>query len=95
MGATIDHRKTVAAVLVLHKGSRPVLEQIVQLMASLTNVVLRRGDLAHVVLFLWAIGASSLLVVTVRDLLAANRRLDAFIRKLALIMTRRGDDASS
>ena len=72
-----------------------MLEQIVHLMASLADVVLRRGDLAHFVLLLWAIGASSLLAMTVRDLLAANRRLDAFIRKLALIMTRRGDDASS
>ena len=72
-----------------------MLEQIVQLLASLSEIVLRRGDLAHFVLLLWAIGASGLLAMIVRDLLAANRRLDAFIRKLALIMTRRGDDASS
>lgn len=72
-----------------------MLEHIVQLMTSLTEAMLRRGDLAHFVLLLWAIGASTLLAMTVRDQVAANRRLDAFIRKLALITTRRGDDASS
>ncbi|MET0745344.1 MAG: hypothetical protein ABWY78_18380 [Microvirga sp.] len=87
------HRPTfdIATVVpVLHKGSCPVLEQIVHLATSLVEAVLHHGDLAHFVLLLWAIGASALLAAIIRDVLASNRRLHAFVRKLALIMSRRG-----
>ena len=42
-----------------------------------------RGDLAHLALFLWASGASALLVFTVRELTASMRRFDDFVRELA------------
>ena len=47
------------------------------------EAVISRGDLAHLVLFAWAIGASALLAMTLRDLLAANRRFDEFVRELS------------
>jgi hypothetical protein len=70
-----------------------VFETVVSLLACLFDAVWRRGDLAHFVLFVWAMGASGMLVMTVHDLLAAHRSLDAFVRKLTLIMTRRNDDS--
>jgi hypothetical protein len=48
------------------------------------EAVIRHGDLAHLVLFVWASGASALLAMTLRDLFAANRRFAAFVRELAL-----------
>lgn len=52
-------------------------------MTSLVETVAAKGDLAHLALFLWASGASSLLVVTLRELTEANRRFDTFVRELA------------
>jgi hypothetical protein len=42
-----------------------------------------RGDLAHLALFLWASSASALLVFALRELAAATRRFDDFVRELA------------
>ena len=50
---------------------------------QITEAVIRRGDLAHLALFVWASGASALLVMTLRDLSTANRRFDDFVRELA------------
>lgn len=51
------------------------------------NEVLRpfaeRGDLAHMALFLWASGASTLLMWSLKELAASNRRFEAFISELA------------
>jgi hypothetical protein len=58
-----------------------ILDQIVE-------AVISRGDLAHLVLFAWAIGASALLAMTLRDLLAANRRFDEFVRELSVFNRR-------
>jgi len=44
--------------------------------------ILRRGDLAHLALFLWAVAASGLLLLTVRALLGITRRFDAFVEEL-------------
>jgi hypothetical protein len=52
-------------------------------MDELTRTVVERGDLAHLALFLWASGASALLVWTLRELAAANRRFDDFVREIA------------
>lgn len=60
---------------------------------QVTQSVIERGDLAHLALFVWACGASSLVVMTLRDLSAANRRFDDFVRELARFNTRHGDDA--
>jgi hypothetical protein len=50
---------------------------------TIAETVVARGDLAHLALFLWAGGASSLIILLVRELGAANRRFDDFVRELA------------
>lgn len=62
-------------------------------MADITQSIIARGDLAHLTLFLWASGASSLLVFALRETAAANRRFDDFVREIARFNRRFGDDA--
>ena len=52
-------------------------------MSELTKTIAERGDLAHLALFLWASGASGLLVWTLKELASANRRFDDFVREIA------------
>lgn len=54
-------------------------------MDELTKTIAARGDLAHLVLFLWASGASALLVWALREMAAGNRRFDEFVREIAAI----------
>jgi len=61
-------------------------------MNDLTKTFIERGDLAHLALFLWASGASGLLIWTMRELAAANRRFDAFVRELARFNRTYGDE---
>ncbi len=51
-------------------------------MDELTKTIASRGDLAHLALFLWASGATGLLVWSLRELVAANRRFDAFVKEI-------------
>ena len=53
--------------------------------------VIARGDLAHLALFLWAASATALLFLTLRELAAAVRRFDAFVRALNHFNSRFGD----
>ena len=46
------------------------------------DAVLTHGDLAHLALFVWASGASASALMLFRELAAANRRFDAFVREL-------------
>jgi hypothetical protein len=57
-----------------------------------TEAIISRGDLAHLALFVWASGASALLCMTLRDLSAANRRFDDFVRELAHFNRRQTGD---
>ncbi|MGE0522450.1 MAG: hypothetical protein AB7O60_05335 [Variibacter sp.] len=50
-----------------------------------------RGDLAHLALFLWASGASALAWFVLRELAAAMRRFDDFVRELARFNDSHGD----
>jgi len=52
-------------------------------MNSLIDTFIERGDLAHLALFLWAAGASALLAHALRELAAATRRFEEFVRELA------------
>ncbi len=52
-------------------------------MDELTKTIATKGDLAHLALFLWASGASGLLVWTLRELASANRRFNAFVQEIA------------
>lgn len=45
--------------------------------------VAERGDLAHLALFSWASGASSLLAWALRELVRANRRFSDFVAEIA------------
>lgn len=46
------------------------------------EMVLTRGDLADLALFLWASGASTALAMVLRESAQANQRFDVFIREL-------------
>lgn len=52
-------------------------------MDDLTRAFADRGDLAHLALFLWASGSSALLVWTLRELAASNRRFNDFVAEIA------------
>ena len=52
-------------------------------MTDIIDTFAARGDLAHLALLLWAGGASAALWFTLRELAAASRRFDDFIRELA------------
>lgn len=52
-------------------------------MTDLTRTFIERGDLAHLALFLWASSTSILLIFAVRELVAAMRRFDDFVRELS------------
>lgn len=45
-------------------------------------MIIARGDLADLALFLWASGTSTALALVLRQLGEANRRFDEFIRQL-------------
>ena len=52
-------------------------------MPELIHTFVARGDLAHLALFLWATAASGGLLFALRELAAASRRFDDFIRELS------------
>jgi hypothetical protein len=52
-------------------------------MPDLVRTFLERGDLAHVALLAWALSASALAWFALRELTAASRRFDDFVRELA------------
>jgi hypothetical protein len=56
------------------------------------DTIVARGDLAHLALFLWACGASALVVVVLRDLAGSNKRFDDFVRELARFNRRHSEE---
>ena len=52
-------------------------------MSDILRTFAERGDLAHLALFLWAATATTLLVFALRELAAAMRRFDDFVRELS------------
>ena len=52
-------------------------------MPDLIQTFTERGDLAHLALLLWALSASALAWFGLRELAAASRRFDDFVRELA------------
>ncbi len=52
-------------------------------MNDLARTFVDHGDLAHLALFLWASGASSLLVWAIREIAASNRRFEDFVTEIA------------
>jgi hypothetical protein len=53
------------------------------IMSDLIRIFTERGDLAHLALFLWAAAASFALWFALRELGAAARRFDDFVRELS------------
>uniref|UniRef100_Q07QD9 Uncharacterized protein n=1 Tax=Rhodopseudomonas palustris (strain BisA53) TaxID=316055 RepID=Q07QD9_RHOP5 len=53
-----------------------------QAMRDLLDTFIARGDLAHLALLLWATAASFALWFALRELAAASRRFDDFVREL-------------
>jgi hypothetical protein len=60
-------------------------------MDDLIKIFSERGDLAHLALLLWAAGASGLAGFALRELAAASRRFDDFVRELARFNDRFGE----
>lgn len=60
-------------------------------MTELIDTFRERGDLAHLALFLWASGASAAALFALRELAAAARRFDDFVRELTQFNARAGD----
>ncbi|MCB1436710.1 MAG: hypothetical protein KDJ46_06000 [Rhodobiaceae bacterium] len=52
-------------------------------MDEIASSFIQRGDLAHLALFLWASGASSLLVWALRELVRSNTRFNDFVTEIA------------
>jgi hypothetical protein len=52
-------------------------------MDDIAKTFAERGDLAHLALFLWASGASGLLIWVLKELAASNRRFNDFVAELA------------
>ena len=61
-------------------------------MIDLASVFVERGDLAHLALFLWASGASGLLILVLKELLAQVRRFDAFVSEISHLNQRLNSD---
>ena len=51
-------------------------------MTDLIRIFSERGDLAHLALLSWALAASAAAFLLLRELVAAMRRFDAFVREL-------------
>lgn len=62
-------------------------------MDELTKTIASRGDLAHLALFLWASGASGLLLWSLRELVNANKRFNDFVSEISNLnrLLRKGD----
>jgi len=52
-------------------------------MPDIIEIFSARGDLAHLALLMWALSASALAWFALRELAAACRRFDDFVRELA------------
>lgn len=52
-------------------------------MPDIIQTFTARGDLAHLALLAWALSSSALAWFSLRELTAASRRFDDFVRELA------------
>ncbi|MCJ8143857.1 hypothetical protein [Ancylobacter gelatini] len=61
-------------------------------MQTLIEAFAARGDLGHLALLMWALGASGFAWAAFRELGAAVRRFDDFVREIARFNSQFGDD---
>ncbi len=67
---------------------------MIELADKIFGSVLARGDLGHLALLLWALAETAFAIFMLRELMAANRRFDDFVRELARFNSRHeGDQA--
>lgn len=52
-------------------------------MNEAARLIAERGDLAHLVLFLWATSVSGILLWVMRELMSGNRRFNEFVTEIA------------
>lgn len=52
-------------------------------MDPILELIGEKGDLAHLMLFFWATSTTSLLVWTLKELSASNRRFNDFVQAIA------------
>ena len=57
-------------------------------MFDFAKELLARGDLGHVALLAWATSVTGLLGATLKELSAAHRRFDDFVREIARLTQR-------
>jgi hypothetical protein len=69
----------------MRRGRAPGTGKETPIMDELTRTIAERGDLAHLALFLWATSASGLALWALRELAAANRRFNDFVREIATL----------
>jgi hypothetical protein len=62
---------------------------------DVTRAFVERGDLAHLALFLWASGASGLLLLVLKEFAAQTRRFDAFVGEIARLNHRLNDEGGT
>lgn len=70
----------------------PAEDGVVSIMSIFIETFAARGDLAHLALLGWALGASSLAFVLLRELAGAVRRFDDFVREIARFNAALGGD---
>jgi hypothetical protein len=64
------------------------------LVQTILDSVIARGDLAHLALFLWAVACTAFDLMLLRALSGANARFDTLVRELARFNARmEADDA--
>lgn len=61
-------------------------------MQTLLAAFAEKADIAHLALLMWALGASALAAAAMRELAAAARRFDDFVREIARFNALFGDD---
>lgn len=64
------------------------------LVEPLLRALIGRGDVGHLALLLWALAASGFAWLLLRELAAANRRFDDFVRELNRFNARHEGDPS-
>ena len=62
---------------------------------DVTRAFVERGDLAHLALFLWASGASGMLLLVLKEFAAQTRRFDAFVGEIARLNHRLNDEGGT
>jgi hypothetical protein len=81
----VEASKALSRAKILGISPKSLDEQSEDVMTDLTKTIIERGDLAHLALFLWASGASALLVWSLKEMAQVNRHFNDFVREIAAL----------